>query len=178
MHKVIFSLPGLLLLFYSCNTSSETSKSTSDSLVGSWNLVADQELDHNNLVIKEDTSVAGLLIYTDDGRMSVQLLWQGTRTKIINDSIMNFDGISTGIGLGANTWSTEQARTIIDAYDAYFGKYSVDWHNNIVTHTIDGNLRPENQGTAKKRTFELNGDTLLLRSTDTAMKWQVKWVKN
>ncbi len=110
--------------------------------------------------------------------MSVQLLWHGTRGKVITDTIMNNDGISYGTGLGSNTWTIDQARTIIDTYDSYFGDYSVDWDNHSVTHTITGDLRPEKTGTKYKRNFQLKGDTLFLRSTEPKMKWQIAWVRN
>ena len=109
--------------------------------------------------------------------MSAQLVWNGTRNQIMSDTIMNHDGISYGTGLGINTWTREQARTIIDTYDAYFGDYVIDWKNQVITHSITGNLRPEKPGTIYKRRFQLKGDTLLLRSTDSKMKWQVAWVK-
>ena len=90
---------------------------------------------------------------------------------------MNNDGISSGLGLGFNTWSTEQARTIIDTYDAYFGDYSIDWNDQIVTHTMTGNLRPEKSGTIYKRRFQLSNDTLYLRDAKPNQYWQVVWVK-
>jgi hypothetical protein len=165
-------------MLYACNRSSTSSETDKPVLTGSWKFVADQELDSNNLVVKEDKNVDGLLIYTAGGKMSVQLLWQGTRNPIVTDSIMNQDGISSGLGLGINNWTADQAKLIIDTYDAYFGNYTVDWKNSIVTHTIDGNLRPEKAGTAYSRKFTVKDDTLLLRSTDLSKKWQAKWIRN
>ena len=178
MFKILLSIVCLPILFQACNPPGSTSENEKVVLAGSWKFVADQELDSNNLIVKEDTNVDGLLIYTADGKMSVQLLWQGTRKPMITDSIMNQDGISSGLGLGTNTWTTDQARLIIDTYDAYFGNYSVDWEHNIVTHIIDGNLRPEKNGTTYRRVFTVQDDTLLLRSTDLSKRWQTKWVKN
>ena len=95
----------------------------------------------------------------------------------MTDTIMNADGVSSGSGLGFNSWSSTQTHTIIDTYDAYFGDYLVDEKNKIVTHTITGNLRPEKNGVIYKRKFAVSNDTLLLRSTDPLMKWQMAWVK-
>lgn len=149
-------------------------------ITGSWKLIADQEVDDNNKVKKEDTNVRGLLIYTPDGKMTVQLLWHGSRGSLANDTIMKHDGQSFGVGLGNNSWSIDQSRKIIDTYDAYFGNYSVDWQNKIVTHTISGNLRPEKEGINYKRAFQLKGDTLFLRSADPdpRMRWQTKWIRS
>ncbi len=153
-------------------------KKSDNPLTGSWNFIADQEIDSAGNVTSQDTSVNGLLIYAPDGKMSVQLLWKGTRAPIINDSIMKQDGSSPGLGLGSNSWDIEQARKIIDTYDAYFGVYSIDKNKNEVTHTISGNLRPEKAGSSYTRSFRINGDSLFLRSTYKNMRWQTTWLKN
>jgi hypothetical protein len=163
--------------FYSCKTSLHNRYTADSALYGSWKLVADQLIDNSGNVIRQDTNVAGLIVYTPEKKMSAQFLWRGTRSKIMTDSIMNNDGISSGLGAGQNTWSLEQARTIIDTYDAYFGDYTVDAEKNIITHIVDGSLRPEKNGTLHKRSFRINEDTLYLRSADTAMKWQTKWTR-
>lgn len=96
---------------------------------------------------------------------------------MMNDSIMSHDGVSHATGFGKNTWTVEQARTIIDTYDAYFGDYTIDWPNQVVTHVVTGNLRPEKLGKTYHRKFEFKGDTLLLRDTNPEMKWQAAWVR-
>jgi len=170
----------LIVTIQSCQTANQKQENNDKLLIGSWKFIADQELDNNNQVKNEDTNVRGLLIYTVDGKMSVQLLWHGSRTSLVNDTIMNQDGKSFGVGLGNNSWTLDQSRKIIDTYDAYFGDYSVDWKNNIVTHTISGNLRPEKEGASYKRAFLIKEDTLFLRSADPDpnMKWQTKWIRN
>jgi len=170
----------LVVTIQSCQTASQKRENYNNSLIGSWKFIADQDLDNSNHVKNEDTNVRGLLIYTADGKMSVQLLWYRSRTSLVNDTIMNQDGKSFGVGLGNNNWTLDQSRKIIDTYDAYFGDYSVDWDNKIVKHTISGNLRPEKEGTSYKRAFEIIGDTLFLKSADPDpnMKWRTKWIKN
>ena len=146
-------------------------------LMGTWKFAADQEIDSLQNVIWQDTNVRGLLIYTPNGKMSAQLLWNERRNSILNDSIMKNDGNSVAVGLGINSWTSEQNRLFIDTYDSYFGNYTIDWENNIVTHRINGNLRPEKNLTEYKRRFQLNGDTLYLRSSDSKQKWRVVWTK-
>jgi hypothetical protein len=147
-------------------------------LAGSWQFIADQLLDSAGQVVKKDTAVTGLLIYTPDGKMSVQFLWKGTRAPVLNDTMMNKDGLSNGLGLGFNRWNTEEARGLIDTYDAYFGDYRVDWNTNTVTHIVKGNLRPEKEGTIHRRVFELKGDSLFLKSADPANRWKAACVKD
>jgi len=177
--KSLLSALFISSLFLQCCKTADKKKSENDNpLTGSWNFIADQEIDSAGHVINQDTSVTGLLIYAAGGKMSVQLLWKETRASIINDSIMKLDGTSQGLGLGSNSWSVDQARKIIDTYDAYFGDYSIDKNKNEVTHIITGNLRPEKAGSSYTRSFRIKGDTLFLRSTYKDMKWQTAWLKN
>ena len=178
MHK-IHILPALIMFLFSCNSAVEQKDpGTEKQLVGTWKFVADQLLDSNYQVIKEDTAVDGLLIYTPDGKMSVQFSWNGSRVPMMDDSIMKQDGMSTGLGLGNNTWSLDQARQLIDTYEAYFGDYRVDWNTHIVSHIISGSIRPDKAGIVKKRIFKLSGDSLLLHSADPLEKWGVLCVRN
>lgn len=178
MHK-IHLLPALIIFLLSCNPAVEQKDPvTEKQLVGTWKFVADQLLDSNYQVIKEDTAVDGLLIYTPDSKMSVQFGWNGSRANLMNDSIMKQDGMSTGLGLGSNTWSLQQTRQLIDTYEAYFGDYQVDWDTYTVSHIISGGIRPDKAGTVKKRIFKITGDTLLLRSVDPMDNWGVLCVRN
>ena len=56
---------------------------------------------------------------------------------------MQYDGNSSGLGIGQNNWTPEQDNVLIDSYDAYFGRYFVDRSEGIITHKINGNMRPE-----------------------------------
>lgn len=165
------------LIIYSCNSSSEKVTNEADSLLGSWKLVADQQVDSMGKLVLQDTTVSGILIYTPERKMSVQWLSYGTRHPIMNDTIMSHDGVTYGTGFGKNTWSIDEARTLIDTYDAYFGDYTIDWENQVITHIVTGNLRPEKKGKTYYRKFQLKGDTLLLKDKNPAMYWQVAWVR-
>lgn len=152
-------------------------KDEHQSLVGTWKFVSDQKIDSLENVINQDNNVDGQLTYTDKGDMSVQLIWFGKRELIMNDSVMNFDGVSTGVGLGTNSWTDEQNRTWIDTYDAYFGEYDIDEEKKIVAHKINGNLRPERKRKEYKRHYKIVDDTLFLKSTDSSERWRTVWTK-
>jgi len=175
----IHILLSFFILLLSCNSPvKQNDQETEKNLAGTWKFIADQLLDSTNHVIKEDTAVDGLLIYTPDGKMSVQFTWKGKRAPLMNDTLMKQDGMSTGLGLGTNTWSLEQSRQLIDTYEAYFGDYQVDWNTRTVSHILSGSLRPEKTGNIKKRIFQLMGDTLLLRSADPTDSWGVLCVRS
>ncbi len=146
-------------------------------ITGTWQFIADQQLDDQGKVVLEDKDVDGMLIYTNEGDVSVNVLLRGRRQPIMSDSIMQYDGVSSGLGFGDNTWTSEQRQKIIDTYDAYFGSYSVDPDQGIVTHVVEGNLRPEKTPVEFKRKFVLKGDTLLLRSLNPEFHWQAMWLR-
>ena len=90
---------GLLIFTLSCHTTRNKPAAESENkLTGSWKFIADQLLDSADHVIKQDTAVTGLLIYTPGGKVSVQFLWKGTRVPVLNDTSMNKDGKSNGLG--------------------------------------------------------------------------------
>jgi Lipocalin-like domain len=173
----IFFLYALIIL-QSCN-SLQNNANRESQLSGSWKVVADQLLDDNYNVIDQDTTVTGLILYMPDGKMSAQILWKDIRSPMLNDTIMNQDGKPAPVlGIGKNTWTTEQARKLIDSYDSYFGDYSIDKETNIVTHIMTGNLRPEKEGTVYRRIFKIKGDSLFLQSADPLLRWRVACVRN
>ena len=153
-----------------------TSCETKSNLVDTWELVADQEIDSAGNIVREDKNVKGMLIYTDKGEISVQLIWLGKRDSIMTDSVMQHDGQSTGLGLGRNTWSPEENRLLIDTYDAYFGEYELA-EDDIVVHRLTANLRPEKIRSEFKRKYLVKGDTLFLRSANPAYRWQTVWLR-
>jgi hypothetical protein len=66
---------------FSCNSPvKQDDPVVENQLKGTWKFVADQLLDSTYHVIKQDTTVDGLPIYTDEGKMSVQFNWKGSRS--------------------------------------------------------------------------------------------------
>ena len=168
----------IVMLFLSCNSCNNDKPSEiSNPLAGTWKYVADCLLDDHNNVIKEDTAVDGLLIYTPGGKMAVQFIWKKGRESIMNDSIMKNDGFSAGMGLGVSTWNLEQSRKLIDTYDAYFGDYVANPETKIVTHVVVGDLRPVKTGTVYKRIYEVKGDSLFLRDVNPLERWGVVCIR-
>jgi hypothetical protein len=139
-------------------------------LVGAWEAVEDQGLGPDGEVVARDTTVMGLLVYTPEGRMAVQLMYQG-RPEVSTTN----DEVSTGVGLGRIRWDAEDARAAIDTYDAYFGRYEIDPDRNLVTHVVEGELRPPGVGARYGRRFEFHGDELWLTPENPAEGWRVVW---
>jgi hypothetical protein len=56
--------------------------------------------------------------------------------------------------------TSDEAKNVYLNYLAYFGTYTVDWKQSIVTHHVEGSLMPGYNLTDQERPFVLDGDRL------------------
>ena len=169
------SLPSLITLFALVPSISGaqglSNAAASAKLVGTWEMVEEQETDAQGRVVARDRDVVGMLVYTAEGRMAVQIMYRHGRPPV---STAN-DVESTGLGLGHVAWSAEALRATIDTYDAYFGTYVVDAQRNLVTHRVMGELRPPGLEAQYERHFQLQDDELWLSSPEPTQHWRSVW---
>ena len=94
----------------------------------------------------------GMLIYTRDGHMSVQLMYPKS----------------------ANSQSNQY---VLDGYEASFGSYDVDEARNALTHHVQGsNTRDLLVGKDLPRVYQLTADgKLVIRSAQPGEHWCVTW---
>jgi hypothetical protein len=127
-----------------------SARSSRDRLIGAWHLV--------RIAPDADGKSApgpqpkGMLVYTRDGHMSVQLMYPATQAALSN----------------------EYAR---DGYEASFGTYEVNESAHTVTLHVQGSVtRDQLVGKDLPRKFEFTGDGhLLIRSTRPDERWSVTW---
>lgn len=94
--------------------------------------------------------VVGRLVYEANGRMSV-ILGRQDRPKF-------------AVAPGAGGGTPDQIRAAFQGFVAYYGTYSVHAGQKQVTHSIEFSSLPNWAGTTQTRTFELQGDRLILRN--------------
>lgn len=122
-----------------------------DALIGAWHLVridapgADGKL----------TPIAppkGMLIYTRDGHVSVQLMYPKSANAPDNEYVLG-------------------------GYEASFGSYDVDEAKHIVTHHVQGSVtRNLLVGKDLPRVYQVTADGhLIIRSADPREHWSVTW---
>ena len=133
-------------------------------LVGTWRLRTVEVLDSTGGVL-ERTRPGGMLIYTGDGHMAVQVMV--LPRPVVPPVPEGPDQVSA--------WNGQQLRRVVETYDAYFGTYVIDSAQQIVTHHVEGELRPNFVGAAYARRYAISGDTLSLSSTKPGEYWQVIW---
>jgi hypothetical protein len=119
-------------------------------LVGTWQLVSRVDRDAAGSVVPElslGPDPTGYLIYDSAGHVAVQLM-KSHRT-----------GSPCEITAPAQGNNLAQ----VGGYDAYFGRYEVDWSTGTVTHILEGALAPADVGRRLSRRFKVDGDTLTIQ---------------
>lgn len=122
-----------------------------EKLIGAWHLV---HIDAPGPDGKSEPipQPKGMLIYTPDGHMSVQLMYPESANTLSNEYVLN-------------------------GYEASFGSYDVDEIAQTVTHHVQGsNTRDLLVGKDLPRKFEFTAHgRLIIRSAQADEHWSVTW---
>jgi hypothetical protein len=148
---------GILALFLAvCGISQTRSEDASpgsaanrEKLIGAWRLASIVGPDG-----KPVTSGVplGMLIYTPDGHMSVQLMYPASEKSVSNEYVQN-------------------------GYEASFGTYDVNAATHTLTHHVQGsNTGDRLVGKNLPRIYQLNGrGQLVIKSARPDEHWSVTW---
>jgi len=123
--------------------------SAREKLIGAWRLVS-LEGPGADRKISRITDLKGMLVYTRDGHMSVQLMYPKSASGLSNDYVKN-------------------------GYEASFGSYDVDEEAHTVTHRVEGSIT---QGLVRKdlpRIYQFSEGRLIIKATRPAENWSVTW---
>ena len=120
-----------------------------EKLIGAWHLV---QIDApgpegKSLPVPQPK---GMLIYTRDGHMSVQLMYPASANRLSNEYVLN-------------------------GYEASFGSYDVDETTRTVTHHVQGSITRDllvGKDLPRKFKFTANGH-LIIRSARADEHWSV-----
>ena len=143
----------VVAMIFSLSVSAQTANKTSarEKLIGAWHLV------HINAPDPDGKSMPipqpkGMLIYTRDGHMSVQLMYPESANTLSNEYVLN-------------------------GYEASFGKYDVDEITHTLTHHVQGsNARDLLVGKDLPRVYQFTPDgKLIIRSAQLDEHWSVTW---
>jgi hypothetical protein len=122
-----------------------------EKLIGAWHLV---HIDSPGADGKSASGPQpeGMLIYTQDGHMSVQLMYPGSADTLSNEYVLK-------------------------GYEASFGSFDVDEATHTVTHHVQGSItRDLLVGRDLPRKFEFTPDgRLIIRSARPDEHWFVTW---
>jgi hypothetical protein len=149
MMKTIRYGIAVLLLAAICAVS-QTSRSDKDRLIGAWHLVTLSGPDGKPLAAAD--LPVGMLIYTRDGHMSVQLMYPKAAANLSNEYVRN-------------------------GYEASFGIFDLNEAAHTVTHHLQGaNTGDVLVGKDLPRIYQFTPDgRLTIRSTRADEHWSVIW---
>ena len=121
-----------------------------DRFIGAWRLAWLEEEGADGKVHRADCT--GLLVYTRDGHMSVQVMYRNPQSGNPAAPVQYAQG----------------------GYEASFGRYEVvDAHT--FTYHVEGALARTLIGKDLKRVFELSRNQLIVKSPDPNEHWRVAW---
>jgi hypothetical protein len=125
--------------------------SVRNALIGAWHLVRIDAPAPNGKVASTPQP-EGMLIYTRDGHMSVQLMYPKSANSSDNEYVLG-------------------------GYEASFGSYDVNEASHLVTHHVKGSItRDLLVGKDLPRAYQLTADRhLIIRSADPREHWSVTW---
>ena len=138
------------------NTGASAPGTLRDRLIGAWKLVdvVDEPEDGSPVRRPHGEEPTGLILYTADGHMSVQIMDRGHGQLASRD----------GSGLAA----TDHAGAA-PGYFAYAGRFDVDEHGTV-THSVSLSLFPGWIGSRQVRAAAFEGGALVLSSATPAMQ--------
>jgi len=119
--------------------------------VGAWRLVSLEEPDAAGKVHRADST--GLLVYTADGHMSVQVMYRNAQT-------------------GGQGGPVQYAK---GGYEASFGTYRIDEKAHTFTFHVEGAMVRSLIGKDLPRTYEISGKRMIVSSTNPNEHWRVAW---
>jgi Lipocalin-like domain len=126
-----------------------TPGSAKERLIGAWHLASMAGPDGKPISMAQPI---GMLIYTRDGHMSVQLMYPKSATALSNEYVR-------------------------DGYEASFGSYDVDEAAHTVTHHVQGSMtRDLLVGKDLLRLYQFSADGhLIIKSARPDEHWSVTW---
>jgi len=152
MKSLLYGMVTVVLAFCVASRAQSTNKkdagSDKERLIGAWRLARIEALGSGGNAAQPQ----GMLIYTHDGHMSVQLMYAESSSTLSNEYVK-------------------------DGYEASFGSYDVDKTRHTVTHHVQGSVtRDLLVAKDLPRVYEFTKDGhLMIKSSRPDEHWSVTW---
>ena len=117
--------------------------------VGAWRLAWMEEPGPDGAITRI-TDRKGTLMYTRDGRMSVQIQFPESQSSVSNDYISN-------------------------GYEASFGTYEVNEEAQTITRHVEGSITRGLVGQSLTRAYRFSAGRLTMRSVRPEERWSTMW---
>jgi len=148
---VLITFLGTTALQSSGTSEHDSKQEIQTRFIGAWRLVWLEESDAAGSVHKADCT--GLLVYTRDGHMSVQVMYRNPPTAVQAGPVQYAQG----------------------GYEASFGIYQIDENSHTFIFHVEGAMVRSLIGRDLPRAYEFSGNQLLVKSTNPNEHWRVAW---
>ena len=148
---LLFALMTTFSGFASSGQDREGSEGTRERFIGAWRLIWLEEPAADGTVHQADCT--GMLVFTREGRMSVQVMYRNPQTGTPAEPVQYAQG----------------------GYEATFGRYEIDPPSRTFTYHVEGGLVRSLVGKELVRSFELSGNRLVVKSSNPNEHWRVAW---
>ena len=145
---VVGALSALGLVQSAPNRSGDDA-SARDQFVGAWRLAWIEEPGPDGTILRI-TDRKGSLMYTRDGRMSVQIQFPESQSSVSNDYVLN-------------------------GYEASFGTYEVNEDAQTTTRHVEGSITRGLVGKSLTRAYRFADGRLTMRSVRPEERWSTTW---
>jgi Lipocalin-like domain len=145
----VVALAGLFLHAHGSRTNDTTVGSAKEKFIGAWDLVS-LDVPGPDGKMTRIADLKGMLLYTRDGHMSVQLMYPKSASDLTNDYVKS-------------------------GYEASYGSYVVNEQAHTVTHHVEGSITEGLIGKDLPRAYQLSGGHLTITSTRSDEHWSVTW---
>jgi len=123
--------------------------SAMEKFVGAWRLAWMEEPGPDGTITRI-TDRKGTLMYTRDGRMSVQIQFPESQSSVSNDYVLS-------------------------GYEASFGTYEVNEAAQTITRHVEGSITRGLVGKRLTRAYRFSDGRLTMRSVRPEERWSVTW---
>jgi Lipocalin-like domain len=120
-----------------------------DRFIGAWRLAWMEETSPDGKVTRT-ADRTGTLMYTRDGRMSVQIQFPESQSGVSNDYVLN-------------------------GYEASFGTFEVNEEAHTITRHVEGSITRGIVGQRLTRAYRFSDGRLTMRSVRPEERWSVTW---
>lgn len=121
----------------------------SEKFVGTWKLVSTEGRPSGT---KHERNPTGYIVYDSTGHMHVQIMLRNDREKFASEDLVKA--------------TVEEKALAYDGYVAYYGTYTINEAEGIITHHLEGSLDPNDIGKDLIRYFEFSGARITLIPTN------------
>ena len=145
---VVGALSGLALAQSAPKQSGDVA-SAREKFVGAWRLAWMEEPGPDGTITRI-TDRKGTLMYTRDGRMSVQIQFPESQSSVSNDYVLS-------------------------GYEASFGTYEVNEEAQTITRHVEGSITRGLVGRRLTRAYRFSDGRLIMRSVRPEERWSTTW---